>query len=278
MRNRKGAEMISTIPESEIVSCGGFIPTGTVEQQQLQLQHQHSLANVHQWATAAMNRKSLDDVDLALAKQQLGHQGGYFMGSRQSLQQQQQQQQQQLLDEGAAYYYGRAGGAAAAMMLSGGAGGNGGGTLPRNFGGLIKEDKVRPVAKVQAQVVMRQQQQAPSPPLKDTPAYVLAQQQHVQVQQPVYVNFGHLNNHVHHHHFYGGDVSQQNTIALTALQQQQTIMTNNPSNNNSAIMVNTQAEVHHHQGLDTSAAVVTMPPHAGMMGHHKNDIKVSWGV
>lgn len=261
MRNRKGAEMISTIPESEIVSCGGFIPTGTVEQQQLQLQHQHSLANVHQWATAAaMNRKSLDDVDLALSKQQMA--GNYYMNRGGQL--------QPVGEEGgttSAYYYGRAG--SAAMLASSG---GGGGTLPRNFGGLIKEDKVRPVAKVQAQVVMRQ---APSPPLKDAPAYVIAaaQQQQQVAPQPVYVNFGHLSNHVHHHHFYGGDVNT-NTIALTALQSN---VGSSSSSSNSAIVVNTQAEVHHHHHqtvMDTTTSATGVPGSAVAL-HHKNDIKVS---
>lgn len=251
MRHRpqkSSVELHATIPES---SCG-FGSEPQIQQQQTQ----HSLAtNVHQWATAAaMNRKSLDDVDLALSKQQLAHQG-YYVGRSGTLQQMggmiQGDQQQQL--EGS-YYYGRSGSAMLGSSTS-----SGGGTLPRNFGGLIKEDKVRPVAKVQAQVVMRS---VPSPPLKDTPAYVMAQQQ---VAQPVYVNFGHLSNHVHHHHFYGGDVNT-NTIALTALQQQQ--QTNIISSSvNSAIVVNTQAEVHHHH-----QSMVGMDP-----VHHKNDIKVSVG-
>lgn len=244
-RPQKGAELHATIPESGISSCGGFIQ----DPQLLQQQQQHSLSNVHQWATAAaMNRKSLDDVDLAMSKQHLNHSGvgGYYV-----YQQPQQQQQQE-----GAYYYSRSG---AGMIGSG----NGGGTLPRNFGGLIKEDKVRPVAKVQAQVVMRQ---VPSPPLKDTPAYVMAQQQQQQqVAQPVYVNFGQLSSHVHHH-YYGGDVNT-NTIALSALQ-----MGNGAgvSSNSSAIVVNTQAEVHHHHssqgGLDRKEAG---------QGYQKGDVKVS---
>lgn len=242
-RPQKGAELHATIPEQQsgISSCGGFIQDHPQHQQQ----QQHSLSNVHQWATAAaMNRKSLDDVDLALSKQHLQQgQGGsaYYVSRAQMMDQ----------EGGGAYYYGRGGGSPALLN----AGNNGGGTLPRNFGGLIKEDKVRPVAKVQAQVVMRQ---VPSPPLKDTPAYVMAQQQQQQnqVAQPVYVNFGHLSNHVHHH-YYGGDVNT-NTIALNALQM-------NSGSSSSAIVVNTQAEVHHHhsQGSIDSAA------------HLKNDIKVS---
>lgn len=263
-RPQKAAELHATIPESAISSCGGFM--GDPQQ----MQQQHSLANVHQWATAAaMNRKSLDDVDLALSKQQLAHQGYYVgRGHAGQLQMMTGGMSGGAAEEGVAYYYGRPGGAAAAAMMS--STGSGGGTLPRNFGGLIKEDKVRPVAKVQAQVVMRQ---VPSPPLKDAPAYVMAQQQQQQqvAAQPVYVNFGHLSNHVHHHHFYGGDVNT-NTIALTALQQ---TSNNNPSSNNSAIVVNTQAEVHHHhKSLDTSA-VVAMHQQAGILTHHKSDIKVS---
>ena len=257
-RPQKAAEII---PERE--SGGGFLGSDPQHQQQ----QQHSLAhNVHQWATAAaMNRKSLDDVDLALsAKQQ--QMGGYYrvpMGAG--------GQMQMVSSEEAAYYYSRAGGVMQSNNSS--SSGSGGGTLPRNFGGLMKEEKVRPVAKVQAQVVMRNAGpvQVPSPPLKDPTGYVMAQQQQQQIaNQPVYVNFGHLSNHVHHHHFYGGDVNT-NTIALTALQQQQ------PVTNSSAIVVNTQAEVHHHV-VDTPATVVAMQQAAAVAAaavHHKNDIKVS---
>lgn len=106
------------------------------------------------------------------------------------------------------------------------------GTLPRNFGGQLKDDKVRPVAKVQAQSVKRTQPSmaSSSTALKETSFNIIGHQ----APQPLYVNFGNLNNHVHHHHhFYGPDV--QNADASGSLKR-----------NSGINLVNTRAEIHHH--------------------------------
>lgn len=109
------------------------------------------------------------------------------------------------------------------------------GSLPRNFGG--KEEKVRPVAKVQAQVMKRAtttQQSSPSPVLKAPPLI----NHH---QQPQYVNFGHLNN--SHNVYYGPDINASYNGGGGSLTRNMNHGGGNTIINN---LVNTRAEIHHH--------------------------------
>lgn len=237
--------------QSAIAEEGHYIPIG------LNNPHQpHSISNNgnnnngQQWAPtiSMMNRNSMDEVDLIARKHQLnvqqqheGYGAGHFMP--------------QMRDDQELSY--RPPSLAEINVLNG--------TLPRNFGGLLKEDKVRPVAKVQAQVVMRSQQhQQPmssSLALKETPLNIVTYQSH----QPLYVNFGQLNNHVHHHHhFYGAaDVNADPNGSLKR-------------NNNAINLVNTRAEVHHHQPSHPQTPVSSLM-FTNSINCHSNIDKVSRG-